>query len=365
MITSRTSHLVQASAPLGFNTITLIAVFLLSTLMIGCGAEELPTASTVPTMEPQAQSFGKTDADEELSTAPESELTLGAYTQAPKGCIFDADDAYEPRSVFQSGPWEGVCHDTQRRRPTGFVDDELAARYQGVDDHYVLYNVFHEDGFWFAFVPYNAVKRVYFQLEYFPAVIPAGHTQLRLEYDRPVTLYGQSGHLKGRIDQTHNLSLSIEAVTRVGDRYDLFKGAQEHFAIAYRVTSMEARFNSMITEQDHHVEQWRLNLTSTELEALLPHYVSTSADHNLAFSYHTLFKNCTTEIIEILDGIGEYTWRERVQKFLVKVTEIYPNIVRAALIARGLLPLNQSTDWFPLEEDEAFIVQMEREAVAH
>ena len=39
---------------------------------------------------------------------------------------------------------------------------------------------------------------------------------------------------------------------------------------------------------------------------------------------------------------------------LVKVTEIYPNIVRAALIARGLLPLDQSTDWAPLEEDEVF-----------
>ena len=364
MVTKRLPYLKHFAASSRLGIMAFIVGIMISPLITGCSAEELPTASTVPTMEPQAQSFGKTDTDHEANTTSEVESILGTYTQAPKGCTFDADDVYEPRSVFESGPWEGVCHDTQRRRPTGFVDDEVAVRYQDVNNQYVLYNVFHEDGFWIAFVPYNSVKRVYFQLEYFPAVIPAGHTQLRLEYDRPVILYGQSGHLKGRIDQTRNLTLSIEAVTRVGDKYDLFKGAQEHFAIAYRVTSMEARFDSMITKQDHHVEQWRLNLTPTELEALLPHYVSISANHHLAFSYHTLFKNCTTEIIEILDGIGEYTWRERVQKFLVKVTEIYPNIVRAALIARGLLPLNQSTDWFPLEEDEAFIAQMKREALA-
>ena len=65
------------------------------------------------------------------------------------------------------------------------------------------------------------------------------------------------------------------------------------------------------------------------------------------------------EIIEILDGIALYSWRERVQKFLVKVTEIYPNIVRAALIARGLLPLDQSTDVEPLEEDAEFIKSYE------
>ena len=63
----------------------------------------------------------------------------------------------------------------------------------------------------------------------------------------------------------------------------------------------------MITAQDHHVEQWRLKLNPTESEALLPHYVDVSTSHDLDFSYHTLFKNCTTEIIEVLDGIGEYT----------------------------------------------------------
>ena len=30
-----------------------------------------------------------------------------------------------------------------------------------------------------------------------------------------------------------------------------------------------------------------------------------------------------------------------------------------SLIARGLLPIDQSTDWYPLEEDEEFIEQLQ------
>ena len=60
------------------------------------------------------------------------------------------------------------------------------------------------------------------------------------------------------------------------------------------------------------------------------------------------------EIIRVLDSTVEYTWGERIKAFAVKVSEIYPNIVRAALIARGLLPFDQSTDWYALEDDPSF-----------
>ena len=335
------------------NVISLISLTQIFMMMIACDDERLFESEQIHVDHDQPEISGKADGDHAIN--------FGDDTQAPKDCTFDADDLYEPRSRFQKGPSIGECHDTQSKRPVGFVDDDLAEAYQGLEDHYALYNVFHNGDFWIAFVPHHSVKHVYFQLEYFPAVVPAGHAQLRIEYDQPIMLYGQSTHVQGQIDQTHNLALSIEAVTPVGGEYDLFKGARDHFAIAYRVTTMEARFQSMIVDQDHHVEQWRLNLTPDESEAILPHYVSVSSTHLLSFSYHTLFKNCTTEIIEVLDGIGEYSWREQVQRFVVKVTEIYPNIVRAALIARGLLPLDQSTDWYPLEEDEEFIEQMYRD----
>ena len=272
-------------------------------------------------------------------------------------CAYDPYDAFEPRTRFVRGPWIGECHDTQKRRPAIHLTKDEAEQFQESEGYYAIANVYHEGAFWYAFVPEGALKHVVFQLEYFPAVIPAGHTQLRLVYDTPVHLYGQSTWVQNEYRETQNLVFSVEAVTRRGDQYDLVRGAQEHFAIAFRVTTLEARYQSMVTEQDHHIEQWALEMTEAERRELLPFYVAESESSGLNYAYHTLFKNCTTDIIRILDGVVQYTWGERVKRFLVKVTEIYPNIVRAALIARGLLPLDQSTDWAPLEDDPTFRIQ--------
>ena len=324
-----------------------------SLLSAGCMSEEEAQRSAMSGSS-ELNDMGKADSSAELN----DELV----TQEPEGCVFDAGDRFEPRTTFVDGPWVGACHDTRKRRPVDLLSEDDAWALQDPSGYLAIYNVYHRGAFWVAFVPKSAVYEVYFQLEYFPAVVPAGHTQLRLEYAEPVRLYGQSTSVKGLYDEVFDLTLSIEAVTRPGDSYDLFKGTQEHFAIAYRVTTMEARFEDMVVRQGHHVEQWRLTLEEDEAEALLGRYVSMSAEHQLDYSYHTLFKNCTTDIIKALDAVVSYTWREQVQRFLVKVTEVYPNIVRAALISRGLLPLDQSTDWYPLEEDEAFIERYEERA---
>jgi hypothetical protein len=120
------------------------------------------------------------------------------------------------------------------------------------------------------------------------------------------------------------------------------------------MTSLDARYQSMIEDQGHHVEQWQLLMTDKEKQDLLFSYAQTSEAMGIEETYHTLFRNCTTELVHSIDGVVDYTTLENIKKFLVKVTEIYPNVVRAALIARGLLPLDQSTDWYPLEEDPSF-----------
>lgn len=334
------------------NKVSLSMLFLILSFIFACAEQESTQLKESSLSESVPSPGGKADSDEEwVKPAPEN--------SAMDLCIFDANDRFEPRSTFKSGPWTGRCHDTKHRRPVGILSNEEALDYQDPSEHLVIYNVYHDGSFWVAFVPESAILQVYFQLEYFPAFVPAGHTQLRIEYTEPVKLYGHSSANFGKYDEVYDLTLSIEAVTQPGDSYDLLKGIQEHFATAYRVTTMEARYEDMVVRQGHHVEQWRLKLETEELEALLFHYVTESEKLQLDYAYHTLFNNCTTEIIEVLDNIAQYSWREQVQRFLVKVTEIYPNIVRTALIARGLLPLDQSTDWYPLEEDQAFIDKYE------
>ena len=95
-------------------------------------------------------------------------------------------------------------------------------------------------------------------------------------------------------------------------------------------------------------------LTPEEKAALVPFYIYESEAMAMDDNYHTIFKNCTTELVRILDGVVHYTLGEQIKRFILKATEFYPNIVRGALIGRGLLPFDQSTDWYALEDDPTF-----------
>ncbi len=316
----------------------LIALACAVAVIAGCGEVSIDDEH----IEQKAASgpMGKADSVQQQSPRPEFD---------PEICAYDPEDPYEPRARFEIGPWTGECLDTEKRRPV-----EVLASPTQSDDMLELANVYHDGGYWLASVPTKAVENIYFQLEYFPAAVPAGHTQLRIEFNQPVQLTGHSQWNAGQRVKIYNLVLSAEAVPRVGDNYDLFRGIQNHFGLALRVTSLQARYDSMIIEKNHHVEQWRLQLTEREKEEMLVFYAYESQAMGLSSTYHTIARNCTTELIRNLDGVVEYTAGEQIKRFLLRVTEFYPNIVRAALIARGLLPLDQSTDWYALEDDPTF-----------
>jgi len=325
-------------SPSSFKAAVLsFALVIGSLLALGCDA---PVDVEGGELTPSSSMLGKADSGWKGSARPSFDEST---------CSYDREDPFEPRTRFTKGPWKGECLDTETRRPV-----QVLSSPDTKSPILELANVYHDKGYWFAWIPTDAVAQVYFQLEYFPAVVPAGHTQIRIEFSEPVMLWGQSQWNRGKEERIHNLVISAEAVPRVGDSYDLFKGMQDHFGLALRVTSLAARYESMIREQDHHVEQWILQLTETEKSELLPFYAHESEALGLEETYHTLFRNCTTELIRNLDGVVQYTVGENIKKFLMKATEFYPNIIRGALIARGLLPLDQSTDWVALEEDPTF-----------
>jgi len=312
-------------------------------MFVGCAEGEVAHPQ-MPILASESSPF-KEGAD-----APLGGLQSGEFFDEDT-CSFDAEDPFEPRTRFAYGPWEGECHDTRKRRPVIALTAAETADLDVPDRWIALANVYHRDAFWTAVIPIETIVDIYFQLEYFPAIVPAGHTQLRVDFKLPVRLYGQSTEVRGEYDETQQLVLSAEAVTRKGDAYDLLRGTRNHFAVALRVTTLEARFQSMVMEKDHYVEQWQLLLTGMEKEKIFRWYIADSEAFGMDEPYHTIFRNCTTELIRILDEVVEYTKGEQVRRFFLRVTEFYPNVVRAALIARGLLPFNQSTDWYALHED--------------
>ncbi len=312
----------------------------------------------LPALAPLLLSACLTEAEIEASSGDDNPGDLGKADDGsdddPESCIFDSTDPFEPRERVPRGAHQGRCYDTRSARPVIVLDDSRAAPYGGVgDDDLVLANVFHDDRLWVARVPVDAVEVVLFQLEYFPAIVPAGHTQLRVRFrdDAPVTLTAQSGLDAGRTTKVRDLVMSVEAIGQPGYKYDLLRGLVNDFGAVYRVTSLAAKVDHMIVQQGHRVEQWELYLEPAETRRLVENFAYESDARRMQTMYNTLFVNCTNEAIRIIDLSVDYTAAEQVGRFLAKITEFYPNIIRPALIARGLLPLDQSSDWPELADD--------------
>lgn len=256
-------------------------------------------------------------------------------------CAFNSNDPFEPKARIAKGPNAGQCVDTRKSRALVKLTPEQAKNYGGTADGVLsVANVSHKGRFYVAHIPVNAIKNAIFQLEYFPAVVPAGHTQLRLQFapEMPVTLVSQSKDDTPSVERVQDLILSVEALGQPGFRYDIINGMKDHFAAVWRMTSLEEKYDHMVKKQNHRVEQWKLDMTSAEARKILESYVQKSNSLKYGEMYHTLKLNCTTEIIDAIDAGMNYNLFEKFGKFTAKTTDFYPNVIRISLQKRGLVP---------------------------
>ena len=269
-------------------------------------------------------------------------------------CVFDAQDPYEPHSRLPKGDNQGKCYDTRKARSLVRLTEGQARQYGGsVKDVLTVANISHKGGYYVGHIPLAGLKNAIFHLEYFPAVVPAGHTQLRLQFDEkmPVTLVSQSKAGPTKVERVTDLVMSVEAIGQPGYQYDIIKGMDDQFGAVYRLTSLEEKYDHMVRKQDHRVEQWKLNVSQEELRTILEKYVAKSEERSMNFMYHTIKLNCTNEIVAAIDDGMDYSMRERFGKFTAKTTDFYPNVIRISLIKRGLLPLGKGNDLVELKND--------------
>ncbi|MEN9809068.1 MAG: hypothetical protein RLZZ488_635 [Pseudomonadota bacterium] len=277
-------------------------------------------------------------------------------------CVFDALDPFEPRSRLPMGDNKGKCHDTRKARSLVRLSAEDAQKYGGsVKDVLTVANISHKGKFYVGHIPLNSLKAAIFHLEYFPAVVPAGHTQLRLQFDEklPVTLISQSKSEPTSVERVTDLVMSVEALGQPGFQYDIFKGMDNQFGAIYRLTSLEEKYDHMVRKQNHRVEQWKMGvdkngqpgISHAELRTILEKYVAKSESLGMNAMYHTIKLNCTNEIMAALDDGIEYSLREKFGKFTAKSTDFYPNVIRISLIKRGLMPLGKGNDLPELKDD--------------
>jgi hypothetical protein len=274
-------------------------------------------------------------------------------------CTFDKDDPFETRERISKGPNAGLCLDSRKARPLVILNELQAKNYGGsAKDVLTVANVSHLGRFYVAHIPVSKIKAAIFQLEYFPAAVPAGHTQLRMQFEEgsPVTLVSQSKAGNTEVHRVQDLVMSVEALGQPGYKYDIFKGMKDHYSAVYRMTSLDEKYDHMITKQKHRVEQWKLNVNAEEARKIVELYVKGSQENGMREMYHTLERNCTNEIVAAIDAGMKYNLFEKFGRFTAKTTDFYPNVIRISLQKRGLLPrLGKGNDLPELDKDPSIL----------
>lgn len=271
-------------------------------------------------------------------------LSLALPGRSRADCTLDPSDPFEPHAAMPRGPFAGRCLDTSDERSIRILSRDQAARYgmkPGGERTLVFANLRHAGRYWVAEVDPQAVEEVILQVEYFPAIVPAAHTQLcfRFRPGQGPRLVPQAGPADSGVTRLPDLVYSVEAAFLVdGEPYDLVKGMQDHYATAYRFVSLEDRYRSMVLEQHHRVEQIGLKLTAEDRRRLLIRSLRDSDAAQLGRMYHTLALNCTTELMRAIDRSVTYSAWERVMTAVTFVLDRVPTQCRGQLALRGLLP---------------------------
>lgn len=237
-------------------------------------------------------------------------------------------DPFAPEARMPFGPYQGTCLDLSVRRSFKILTNK-EVKIAGLfpQDVFYIANVSHNQKFWIAKIDKNfKVRRIVFQMEKFPPEWVAAHTQLRIQFTSPIQLYRQDDT---RITNTTNeLIFSVEAVSPInGPRYGLFKGTQDKFGLAYRMTSIEEKARHIGIEQDHTTYQWVLALEEYQRDSIFNIILNEYHDPEMSFVYHTLKKNCTNELFDIM-GLGLGFNFNRFERFQTSLPIISAKILR-------------------------------------
>ena len=281
-------------------------------------------------------------------------------------------DAFEPAARFPADTPKGkakLCIDTRTARPVVQLTSETASKFDDPEGPRIyLANVTHKDQFYLAAVPNGDedVERVIFQEEEFPAVVPAAHVQIRLDFRRPVLLVPQINGA-GSPHATKHLTLSMEALGEPGWQFDVAKGLQDQFVGVWRVKTLED-FTIHMSKQNpkHKVQQYLLNLDASPKQraAVLREWIRRSTENKLTRMYNTLTSSCAMEAFNVVEVVRssnvacqlqeteQMDFHEKllahmkttgqqgllwIDRHVATPMEIYPTFAKKALQIRGLL----------------------------
>lgn len=281
-------------------------------------------------------------------------------------CVLDHADPFDLGWALAGGPNAGKCLDTTQKRSVVQLPNGPA----GQNGMITIANFAHNGKFWIASIDPNGIDEVIFQVDHFPAAVPAAHAQIRfkMKRGREVSLVEQdaSGAEPRQARQSvRDFVYSVEAVESYqgGENFDIFKGLERHFGLAYRFVSMADRFRDMITIDHHLTQQYSLKLSDADKSRLLQNAVNMSEKFGMKYYYNTLTRSCTTEAFRLLDQTMHLGLGEEIQSALGKIILDQTNPIEAplGLSNLGLLKPRGQSELPNVDADRDLISELARE----
>lgn len=258
----------------------------------------------------------------------------------------------------------------------------------------IVANFYHLKRFWIARIPLTALKKdnVILQLEHFKITENqvatgqrngavalfkdakdqfldwannniAGHTQLRLHFGAPVVELTEQVLKKNnpqpRVFKISDIVLTSEAQGAAGQSYDPVSAAKPLFFSVNKMVSLQEKYSDMVVRQGNRVEQFRVAGPSAPTPAVLvENYLSMAKKNWRAMTgsseakqdpavYITVdfnpmtnkSRNCTTEVITVLEAGRDRAAPERVRSKVQDVTfqRLYPILLPKALRSMGYI----------------------------
>lgn len=235
------------------------------------------------------------------------ELLLPTYVDGT--CIHDTNDPFEPNVRVERGPLEGLCVNPLQRRSAKILTGQEAAKYfEPRAGHVVVANFSHQGQFWVAHIPVERAAKMILQVEYFPiGFIRIAHTQYRIDFEEGTFVDLISQSQKSEEDpqrlQLKRLIFSVENIGPYGEKFDAIKGLKKHYNLAYRLVSLDDKYDWMIRQQSHEVKQFLLKLQPQDVSRFLKRALDEADRWSTRRSYHTFNPNCVTELFVLLDEV--------------------------------------------------------------
>ena len=209
-------------------------------------------------------------------------------------------DPYTPTQKIPTGRSAGMCYDTDDARPIKILKQDSQV--------WQIANVSHLGGFYTAKIPVgtNAVKEFIYEVEWFQAAIPAAHGQLRVTFNKEISLEPQGA---GTAFKTDKLIFSMEALAQRGWKFDIVQGVLNSFGAVWRVKTFEDFVVQKGKAQGpmNQIDQALLSLENYPQERveIVKEWLNRSNTNGLSKMYNTVSQSCAMEAFNVIEVVRQ------------------------------------------------------------